>query len=217
MKKSILGNSMKLWTKAGAIIMVSAIILAAGYSRRMGKNKLLLKYRGKSLIERTIETIEKCGFSEVILVGREEEIIKTGNRYGLAVVKNQNANKGISESIKLGVMQAVQTDGYMFFTADQPFLDVDTVKGLIREFIQNPSYIIVPRCDSRRGNPVIFPYSFKEDFLQLQGDIGGKLIINKNLDKVKFVEISDSWGLFDVDTNENYEYILKLEENNEYV
>ncbi|MCB2321982.1 molybdenum cofactor cytidylyltransferase [Clostridium tagluense] len=203
--------------KGRCLIMVSAIILAAGYSRRMGKNKLLLKYRGKSLIQRTIETIEKCDFSEVILVGREEEIIETGNRYGLVVIKNENANKGISESIKLGVMQAGQTEGYMFFTADQPFLDRDTVKRLIREFTENPAYIIVPRCDKSRGNPVIFPYSLKEEFLQLQGDVGGKLIINKNLDKVKFVEISDSLGLFDIDTNENYEYILKLEENNEYV
>ena len=105
----------------------------------------------------------------------------------------------------------------MFFTADQPFLDVDTIKNLIREFTEDSAYIIVPRCDGRRGNPVIFPTSFKEDFLKLQGDVGGKTIINKNLDRVKFIEITDSWTLFDVDTSENYEYILKLEENNEYV
>ncbi|MGV8981248.1 molybdenum cofactor cytidylyltransferase [Clostridium sp.] len=196
---------------------ISAIILAAGYSRRMGKNKLLLKYRGKSLIEHTIETIEKCGFSEVILVGRNKKIIDIGNRYGLVVVRNQNADKGISESIKLGVMHSKKTDGYMFFTADQPFLDENTIKQLAREFTEDYDYIIVPKCDVRRGNPVIFPYSFKGDFLKLEGDVGGKIIVNENLDKVKFIEINDSWALFDVDTNENYEYILKLEENNEYV
>ncbi|MBZ9685371.1 molybdenum cofactor cytidylyltransferase [Clostridium estertheticum] len=196
---------------------ISAIILAAGYSRRMGKNKLLLKYRGESLIENTIETIEKCGFSEIILVGRDEKILEIGNRHGLVVIENKKAVKGISESIKLGVRNASKTDGYMFFTADQPFLDVDTVKSLTREFTEDSTYIIVPRCNGRRGNPVIFPYSFKEDFLKLQGDVGGKTIINKNLYGVKFIEICDSWALFDVDTNENYEYILKLEENNEYV
>ncbi len=196
---------------------ISAIILAAGYSRRMGKNKLLLKYRGESLIEHTIETIERCGFSEIILVGRDGKIIEIGNRHGLKVIKNDNAVKGISESIKLGISSASKTDGYMFFTADQPFLDIDTIKSLIREFKEDSNYIIVPECNGRRGNPVIFPDRFKEEFLNLQGDIGGKIIINKNLDKAKFIEISDSWALFDVDTNENYEYILKLEENNEYV
>jgi molybdenum cofactor cytidylyltransferase len=197
--------------------MISAIILAAGYSRRMGVNKLLLKYRGKSLIQRTIDTILQCGFSEVILVGRIEEVIEIGNMNELMVIENQNADKGISESIKLGVVHAKETDGYMFFTADQPFLDVDTIKSLIRVFIEDPTHIIVPRCQGRRGNPVIFPPNFKEDFLKLQGDVGGKTIINKNLYNVKFIEISDSWALFDVDTSENYEYILKLEENDDYV
>ncbi|MGK0465158.1 molybdenum cofactor cytidylyltransferase [Clostridium sp.] len=197
--------------------MISAIILAAGYSRRMGVNKLLLKYRGKSLIQSTIDTILQCGFSEVILVGREEEVIEIGNINELIVVENQNAEEGISESIRLGVQHAKEVDGYMFFTADQPFLDVDTIKSLIREFIENPTYIIVPRCDVRRGNPVIFPPDLKEDFLKLEGDIGGKTIINENLDRVKFVETSDSWELFDVDTSENYEFIINLEENNDYV
>ena len=202
---------------AGGAIMLTAIILAAGYSRRMGKNKLLLKHRGKSMIEHTIETILLCGFSEVILVAREEEIIEIGSRNGLKVIKNENAVKGISESIKLGVVQAEGTEGYMFFTADQPFLDSDTIKGLTKKFTENSAYIIVPRCDGKRGSPVIFPYIFKKDFLKLEGDVGGKVIINKNLDKVKFLEIEDITKLVDIDTNENHENILKLERDDKYV
>ncbi len=197
--------------------MISAIILASGYSRRMGKNKLLLKYKGKLMIEHTIETILQCGFSEVILVAREEEIINVGNENGLRVIKNKNADKGISESIKLGVRESKETEGYMFFTADQPFLDMDTVKALKNKFTEDSDYIIIPRCNGKRSSPVIFPYSFKGDFLKLQGDVGGKIIINNNLDKVKFVEVTNSTKLFDVDTKENYQYILKLEENDEHV
>jgi molybdenum cofactor cytidylyltransferase len=197
--------------------MITAIILASGYSRRMGQNKLLLKYRGRSLIEHTIETIEMCGFSEMIIVAREEEIIDIGNKYGLKVIINGNADKGISESIKLGVRSAKETKGFMFFMADQPFLDVDTVKALNHEFEENSDCIVIPRFDGKRGSPVIFPWIFKEDFLRLEGDVGGKVIINKNLDKVKFVEVQDAAKLFDVDTNENYEYILKLEEKDEHV
>jgi len=197
--------------------MITAIILASGYSRRMGQNKLLLNYRGKSLIEHTIETIEMCGFSEIIIVAREEKIIDIANKYGLKVIINGNADKGISESIKLGVRNAKETTGFMFFMADQPFLDVDTVKELNNAFEENLDSIIIPRFDVKKGSPVIFPYSFKGDFLLLEGDVGGKVIINKNLDKVKFVEVQDAAKLFDVDTNENYEYILKLEENDEHV
>lgn len=190
--------------------MVSAIILASGYSKRMGRDKLLLKYRGKTLIQHTIDTILKYEFLEVILVGREEEIIQIGNKNGIKVIKNDNAVKGISESIKLGVMQAMKTNGFMFFTADQPFLDIDIIKKLVYKFIENLDCIIVPQFEGRRGNPVIFPYNLKEDFLKLQGDVGGKTIINKYFNKVKFVEINDGTKLFDIDTNANYEYILKL-------
>ena len=105
----------------------------------------------------------------------------------------------------------------MFFMADQPFLDVVTVKALNNEFEGNSNYIIIPRFDGKRGSPVIFPCIFKEDFLLLEGDVGGKVIINKNLDKVRFVEVQDAGKLFDVDTNENYEYILKLGEKDEHV
>ncbi|MFT5874411.1 MAG: molybdenum cofactor cytidylyltransferase [Clostridium sp.] len=197
--------------------MISAIILASGYSRRMGVNKLLLKYRGKSLIQHAIETVLKCGFSEVIVVAREEQIMEIGNRSGVKVIKNENANKGISESIKLGVVNAKKTDGYMFFTADQPFLDISTIKRLTAEFTEDSAYIVVPSHDGRRGGPVIFPYIFKEDFLLLEGDVGGKTIMNKNLERVRFVEILDNIKLFDIDTCKDYEYILKLEENNDYV
>ena len=197
--------------------MISAIILASGYSKRMGKNKLLLKYNGKSLIEHTIDTVSSCGFSEVILVAREEEIIEIGIRNYLKVIKNENATKGITESIKLGILNTRNAEGYMFFTADQPFLDVATIRALQNKFAENSAYIIVPTCDGKRGSPVIFPSIYKEDFLKLQGDVGGKIIINKNLEKVKFVELQDSSKLFDIDTNESYEYILKLEEKDEHV
>ena len=197
--------------------MISAIILASGYSKRMGKNKLLLKYNGKSLIEHTIDTVSSCGFSEVILVAREEEIIEIGIRKDLKVIKNENATKGISESIKLGILNTRNAEGYMFFTADQPFLDVATIRALQNKFTESSAYIIIPTCDGKRGSPVIFPSIYKEDFLKLQGDVGGKIIINKNLEKVKFVDLQDSSKLFDIDTNESYEYILKLEEKDEHV
>ncbi len=197
--------------------MISAIILASGYSRRMGRNKLLLKYRGKSLVEHTIDIILQCSFLEAILVAREEEIINIGNRNFIKVIKNENAFKGISESIKLGVSEAGESEGYMFFTGDQPFLDMDTVKKLAYTFKEHSDCIIIPRFKGKRGSPVIFPCIFKEDFLNLEGDVGGKIVINKNLDRVKYVEVQDDRRLFDVDTNESYEYILQLEEKNEYV
>ena len=188
--------------------MVSAIILASGYSKRMGRDKLLLKYRGKTLIQKTIDTILQYEFSEVILVAREEEIIEIGNRNGIKVIKNDNAAKGISESIKLGVMEAMKTDGYMFFTGDQPLMDVETIQLLMNCFIENKNLIIVPRYNEKRGNPFIFPRRYADELLALQGDSGGRSIINKHLESVKFLEVKNEWLLSDIDTEEDYKRLV---------
>lgn len=192
--------------------MISAIIMASGYSRRMKKNKLLLEYKGKTLIQQTIEMVLKCDFSQIILVAREKEILQLGKNSGLTVIENKNADRGISESIKLGVTYADDCDGYMFFTADQPLLNVNIINKLLQLFCKDKSHIIVPHYAGRRGSPVIFPKKFKQDLLHLQGDVGGKVIINKYSQQVCFVEIDDEKSLFDIDTQEDYKKILEWDE-----
>lgn len=197
--------------------MISAIILASGYSKRMGKNKLLLEFKGKPLIQYTLDTVFQCNFLEAFLIAREEEIETMGNEHHIKVIKNENAHRGISESIKLGVKAAGETEGYMFFNCDQPFLNKETVEILVKEFKKHSHCIIIPLCKGKRGSPVVFPYMYKEDFLALQGDVGGKVVINKNLHRVKYVEVEDGMSLLDVDTEEDYEYILRLGEKKKYV
>ncbi|MCY6353787.1 molybdenum cofactor cytidylyltransferase [Clostridium sp. ZS2-4] len=192
--------------------MITAIIMASGYSRRMKENKLLLKYKGKPLIQQTIDMVLKCDFSQIILVAREKEILQFGKNSGLTVIENKKADRGISESIKLGVISADECDGYMFFTADQPLLNVDIINKLLQSFYQDKSHIIVPHYAGRRGSPVIFPEKFKQDLMHLEGDIGGKIIINKYFEQVRFVEIDDEKNLFDVDTQEDYKKILEWDE-----
>ncbi|MCT4606081.1 MAG: molybdenum cofactor cytidylyltransferase [Marinisporobacter sp.] len=183
--------------------------MASGYSRRMNQNKLFLKYKGKTLIEIILDTLSKVDFSEKILVAREKEILQLGENSGFVTIENKHADKGMSESIKLGVKASNECDGYMFFTGDQPLLDENVVNRLMGIFYQNPGDIIVPQYKGRRGSPVVFSKKFRDDLLGLEGDTGGKVIINKYLSKVRFVEIDDEKSLFDVDTKEDYEKLLK--------
>lgn len=196
-------------------VFITAIIMASGYSKRMGKDKLLLEYKGKTFVERTIDTVSKCSFMEIILVARETKVRAFGEVKDIVVVENRNADKGISESIKLGVSNAESSDGYMFFTADQPFLKASMIENLMKKFGENPQNIIIPVFNGKRGNPVIFPAALKTEFLELNGDTGGKAVIENHKDIVKLIEISESLSLLDVDTEENYKYILKLKEDEE--
>lgn len=191
---------------------LSAIVMASGFSKRMGQDKLLLKYQGQSLIERTLETIIACGFKEVILVGRSPEILAIGQAMGVKVIQNDYAHEGISASIKLGLAATGKSAGYAFIAADQPFMEVEWVKVLMAVFQQNPQKIVMPVCKERRGNPVIFPSCLKDEFMALTGDIGGKQIIKAHEEWIHCVPVEDDTKLYDVDTMEEYEYILNLKE-----
>lgn len=182
--------------------------MASGFGRRIGKDKLLLPYKNKLLAEHIIEKVRECDFNSRILVARDEKIISLAEKNGLKTVKNKNAQAGQSEAIKLGIINSPKADGYMFFTADQPLLDIETIKLLIDAFEKNNECIIVPRFDERRGSPVIFPLKYIGELLKLEGDTGGRQIINKHIEYVKFIEVKDERVLKDIDTWEDYESIV---------
>lgn len=192
--------------------MVSAIIMASGSGSRMGKDKLMLPYRYKTFVQHTIEKVMACDFNSRVIVAKDEYIIDLARTYGLKAIKNRKASIGQSESIKLGIENSKRAEGYMFFTADQPLLDVETINLLKDTFEKNNESIIVPTFKGEKGSPVIFPHRFIDELRCLNGDVGGRIVINNNLNKVKFVEVREKNILFDVDTEEDYERLLSIKE-----
>ncbi|MBS4534568.1 molybdenum cofactor cytidylyltransferase [Clostridium sp. D2Q-14] len=185
--------------------MITGIIMASGFSKRMVKNKLLLKIDGEMLIERTVKTIKKSKVDEIIITYREDFIKLIGKKYNINTVYNDSADAGQSSSIKIGIQAAsTSTEGYMFFVGDQPFLSNIIIDKLINEFNTDKSKIIIPLYGGSRGNPVIFPSSFEGELMKLEGDVGGRIIIMSNHDKVKYIDIDDSQQGEDVDTWEEY-------------
>lgn len=191
--------------------MISAIVMASGFSRRMGENKLLMDFNGKTIIENTFEVLKKCDFKEVIVVSQYEEVLKIANKYQFKFVLNDNAQIGQSESIKLGIRNSGKYDGYMFFVGDQPLINNDDLKELINEFERKKEYIVIPRYDNKTGNPVIFPTCLKNNLLSLKNDEKGKKVINE-YDKIKYVNVS-KYTLLDVDTKLDYENLKNLKGN----
>ena len=191
--------------------MITAIVMASGFSKRMGLNKLLMKYNDKFLIEHTLEKISQCDFAEKIIVTQYEEIEKLTDNF--KVVINENAHKGQSESIKLGVKSSEKCDGYMFFVADQPLINQKDIEKLIRVFRENKDFIIIPKYKEKRGNPVIYPSLYKEEILRLEGDKGGKSII-KSSNKIKYVEVEED-TLFDIDNKDDFNKLLMRKGDNE--
>jgi len=186
--------------------MITGIILASGFSRRMKTEKLLLAVDGTPLVERVIQAARASLLDEVVFVYQNEDIKKAGEKYPIKTVYNKRADEGQSASIKIGIEAASSgADGFMFLVGDQPFLNSATINLLIAAFKKEPLNIIVPVYNGRRGNPVIFPSTLKDDLLTLEGDRGGRALIEKMPERVKLVTIEDKRLGIDVDTEEDYE------------
>lgn len=186
--------------------MITGIIMASGFASRMNKEKLLLEIDGIRIIERVIKAVKTSMVDEIIMVCRKEELMKLGEEYGIKIILNERAEKGQSESIKLGVKAANnKSQGYMFFVGDQPFINSQSINKLIHEFNKGKNPIIIPKYKGKRGTPTIFSYKLKSKLLNLEGDIGGRSIIKEMIDCVRFINISKDYIGLDVDTIEEYE------------
>ncbi len=181
---------------------ICAVIMCSGLSRRMGKNKLLMEFKGRRLFEYTVNVVKKCGFSKIIVVTAYDEVADYCN--DLTVVRNSSPEKGISVSIWLGTEKAQNADGIMFFTADQPFITKAVIKALIEAFEANNN-IIVPVCDGMYKNPVIFPQRYSKELMALHGDVGGKKVYMAHKDDIYEVLFDEIKPFLDFDTEEDIE------------
>lgn len=183
---------------------IDIIVLASGMSKRFGKqNKLFYKISGVSMIERTLKLGNMLKkklpdfISELVVVSCYDEIYELAKKYNYKYILNLEYQKGISESIHLGVKA---TNNYMMFlVSDEPYLKLNTLEKYVREF-EKSTYKLATLSDEENnlGNPCIFSRDYEEELLSLIGDKGGKKIILNNLDKT-FIFKVESKELVDID------------------
>jgi molybdenum cofactor cytidylyltransferase len=190
--------------------MVSGIILAAGFSRRLGRDKLLLEINHGPIIENVIRAAVKSSLDEIILVYRRKVVKAIADSYRIKTIQNEDAKNGQSTSVVKGIRAAnAATDAYLFMVGDQPFLNSETINCILDCHVKKPDQIIVPLYNDHAGTPVLFPVSFQNDLLLIRGDTGGRSVIQAFKDRVTHIGIEQSSIGYDVDTMEDFENIKK--------
>ena len=195
--------------------MISAVILAAGESRRMGKqNKLLLPVGGEALLVKLVTSVCASDVGQVLVViGHEaEEIRRELNELPLNFVYNPNFREGMTTSIKYGVKEVShECDGFLICLGDMPFINTSEINKLIHAYVKNrikgKGLIVVPVFKRQRGNPVLFSIEFRNDILEHKKESGCKGVIMNNPESVKEIEMDDDKMLLDVDTIEDYQRV----------
>ena len=187
--------------------MISAILLAAGQSKRMdGENKLTKKIRGIPLIKHSVKNILASSVDELIVVlGYQKEIIEKliDKNDKIKFVFNNNFESGMASSIKIGLNNlSEKTEAFFICLGDMPMINQDVYNQLIRS--RNNKEIIVPTYKGQQGNPILFSKSMKSIIISIEGDIGAKKILEQNKDKILKVKIDDINITKDFNTKDNF-------------
>ncbi len=190
------------------------VLLAAGVGKRFGGNKLTAQVRGKPMYLWAMENIEEMKTElPIVVVTGTPEIVSAAEAKGMIAIFNGQPELGISLSIRLGIEAVIQedrkVDGILFMVCDQPWLEKTTLVRLMSEF---DGGILALSFGERRGNPVIFSREYLKELSELSGDIGGRQVMARHRENVRFLEVNDERELQDIDKREQMEVIERQEE-----
>lgn len=196
-------------------LRVSAVVLAAGLSRRMGaQNKLLLPVEGKAMIARVLESVLGAGFGEVVVVlGHDAEAVRRALApLGVRCVYNERFESGQVSSVRAGLAALEQSaDAVMICLGDQPLLTTADLRELQDAYARRPSgSILIPTRAGQRGNPVIIDWQSVRDTLERGLNFGCRHFIDENPERVYRWPAPSDHFVRDVDEPADYQTLLTL-------
>jgi molybdenum cofactor cytidylyltransferase len=193
---------------------VGIVILAAGGSTKLGSPKQLVRFKGKTIFRRSVESALACEPVSLIVVlgARAEEISVEAEGLPIEIVINKEWEVGISSSIKAGLAKLLELrpdiDALIIMLSDQPFVDEKTIRSLIDTYRTTRKPIVASEYNDVLGVPALFDRSMFDDLMKLEGDAGARVIIRQNASE-NVATISAPEAAFDIDTPHDREQLLR--------
>jgi len=188
--------------------MLSAILLAAGESKRMGEPKQLMPLGSSTLVGQAIDNLLNASVDETIVVvgHKAEEITKAIATKPVKIMLNPNYRQGMSTSIIAGlILVDPKSQAVMLALGDQPLVASQTINQLIEAFHNQNKGIAVPTHQGKRGHPIIFAIRYKPELMELEGDIGGREILQRHPEDILEVAVDSESVITDINTQEDYQ------------
>ena len=182
---------------------MTAAILAAGSSSRLGAPKQLLNFRGQTLIRRAAQTVLDAEIARVlVIVGREADAIRDELReLPTEIVVNADWREGMASSVRLAVENAGASEALLLTPCDLPFLSTQHLRALTEKYRAENAPIVASRYAETLGAPLIIARELWPELLELRGDVGARRVIMRHA--ANFIEWPD--GAKDVDTRADWE------------
>lgn len=187
--------------------MISAIVLAAGQSRRMGAQKLLLPFRGKPMIAVVVDELLRSSIDEVIVVTG-----KSGNAISevlvgrdVHLVTNTDPDSEMLQSVRCGLTAVAEdSEAVVVALGDQPAISADVVGALSHAFRTTDRGIVVPKYKGKRGHPLLVSTDHREEILKCHEGRGMRGLLESHPQDVFELEVNNAGVLEDIDLPEDY-------------
>jgi len=184
-----------------------AIILAAGESKRMKVPKMLLPYRGKTIIEKVIENVAASEVDKTVVVlgSAKDKIMEVIGHLPVVHSYNEKYRQGMFSSVKSGLRSLPEEFGAVIvIPGDQPMISHETINLLIDAYRKSGKGILIPVFNNKRGHPLLVSSRYREEIGKLDGNEGLRALSGLFPHDVLEVEAGTSDILRDIDTPEDY-------------
>jgi len=202
------------------------LVLAAGESSRMGTEKQLLTYRGRTFMERAVDGFIHAGVKNIVIVlGHKYELmeshLKKSYPRSFLALSGSEITFALNASYKLGQFSSIRRGisaiyekksvdfyaGFMIQLIDRPTVEPETFKKLKEEFLNSSKNIVIPSFEMRRGHPVCISSAYIEKILELSDNSSLREIINNNGEDIAYLNVCDPGIVLNIDTPGEYEKI----------
>jgi CTP:molybdopterin cytidylyltransferase MocA len=190
---------------------ISAIILAAGFSERMGKFKPLLKIGNETVLERATSPFRAVGMKDIrVVTGFRASDLKTViKRLNIQEVFNQHYQKGMFSSVQAGVKSlAPEQEAFFILPVDIPLVRAQTIRDLIMSYQQGKGTVHYPVFEKMRGHPPLISTEYARQIEHWQGEGGLRSLLNLYKNRAVEVPVADAFIRLDMDSPSDYKKIV---------
>jgi molybdenum cofactor cytidylyltransferase len=191
---------------------LAAVVLAAGYSRRMGAFKPLLPLGSTTVIERVLSTVREAGVEVIrVVVGwQAEQLIPVLERCGIPWVRNERFEDGMFSSVQVGVRSLPSgLRAFFILPGDMPHVQPATLTRLIAEWDARPGGILYPCHGGKRGHPPLIASAYFPEILRATPSGSLRELLGRHASAARDIEVADAGVLLDLDTPEAYRASLR--------
>ncbi len=186
---------------------MAAVVLAAGSSTRMGRNKLLLHLGGESLVRRAVRAAAAAGVDPVVAVLGHEEPRVRAELDGLpcVIIVNPDHARGVDTSLQAGVRRAAAAaDAIVVVLADMPFVTAAMIATLVERHRATGAPLVVSRYGDVQAPPTLYGRALFPELLSIPGERCAKQVVRRHEQEAVVVAWPED-ALRDIDVPEDYE------------